>query len=148
MDKLDALSFDFFRLFSRFEYSLKATRFCKEDKVEADWKKFAEDIHEGFQDLKRETLVEATKYILANPPKKQVIKQGGIAWSDSSPASVNDTDLLLLYVRRVRNNLFHGGKFNGNRLAPQRSEQLLNSSIIVLECALDINNDVKQAFEN
>ncbi len=77
-----------------------------------------------------------------------MIEQGNITWSDSAPTQVNDTDLLLLYVRRVRNNLFHGGKFNGNWFAPQRSEELLKSSIIVLRRALEMNANVKQAFEN
>ncbi len=149
MDKLDTLSFDFFKLFSRFEYSLKAAHFhTGEGNANPNWTTFAQDIHVNFQALQDEALVRAKQYILGNPPKKQVIEQGNIAWSGSPPTQVNDTDLLLLYVRRVRNNLFHGGKFNGNWFAPQRSEELLNSSIIVLRHALEMNVNVKQAFEN
>ena len=149
MNKLDALSFEFFKLFSRFEYSLKAASFhTGEGNANPNWTTFAQDIHVNFQALQDEALDGAKQYILANPPKKQVIEQGNIKWSDSAPTQVNDTDLLLLYVRRVRNNLFHGGKFNGNWFAPQRSEELLNSSIIVLKQALEMNASVKQAFEN
>ena len=149
MNKLDTLSFDFFKLFSRLEYSLKAASFhTGEGNANPNWTTFAQDIHLKFQALQNENLDGAKQYILANPPKKQVIEQGNITWSDSAPTQVNDTDLLLLYVRRVRNNLFHGGKFNGNWFAPQRSEELLNSSIIVLRHALEMNANVKQAFEN
>lgn len=149
MSKLDTLSFNFFKLFSRIEYSLKAASFHNgEGTANPNWTTFAQDIHVRFQALQDEDLSAAKQYILANPPKKQVIEQGNIAWSNSAPISVNDTDLLLLYVRRVRNNLFHGGKFNGNWFAPQRSEELLNSSIIVLRHVLEINANVKQAFEN
>lgn len=149
VDKLDTLSFDFFKFFSRIEYSLKAASFhTGEGNANPDWTTFAQDIDSKFQAIQDKKLNEAKQYILSNPPKKQVIEQGNIAWSDAAPTPGNGTDLLLLYVRRVRNNLFHGGKFNGNWFAPERSEELLNSSIIVLEYALESNDKVKEAFEN
>lgn len=150
-NKLDTLSFDFFKLFSRFEYSLKAASFhCGEGNANPNWTTFAQNIHMNFQALTEteDTLVKAKDYILTNTPKKQVIQDGNIAWSNTPPRHENDTDLLFLYVRRVRNNLFHGGKFNGKWFAPQRSEELLNSSIIVLEHALKMNKSVEKAFNN
>jgi hypothetical protein len=41
-------------------------------------------------------------------------------------------ELILLWVRRVRNNLFHGGKFNGHWFQPERSEQLITASLVVI----------------
>ena len=133
----------------RIEYSLKAASFhTGEGNANPNWTTFAHDIDSKFQAIQDKKLNEAKQYILSNPPKKQVIEQGNIAWSDAAPTPENGTDLLLLYVRRVRNNLFHGGKFNGNWFAPERSEELLNSSIIVLGYALASNDKVKEAFEN
>ncbi|MGF1767070.1 hypothetical protein L4D06_06755 [Enterovibrio makurazakiensis] len=149
MESLDTLSFDFFKLFSRIEYSLKAASFHSGDgKANPNWTSFAQDIDAKFQAVNDKNLEVCKQYILDNPPKKQVIEQGKIKWSDTAPTPVNDTDLLLLYVRRVRNNLFHGGKFNGNWFAPERSQELLNSSIVVLQYALASNEQVKEAFDN
>lgn len=55
---------------------------------------------------------------------------------------------MLLYVRRVRNNLFHGGKFNGRRFAPERSELLLRHSLTIHRACIDASEDVHQAFHN
>ncbi|MDD1795733.1 hypothetical protein LRP50_21670 [Enterovibrio sp. ZSDZ42] len=149
MDNLDRLSFDFFKLFSRMEYALKAASFHRgEGTAPPDWTKFSQDIDAKFQAIKNEKLDECRQYILAHPPKKQVIREEKIVWSDTPPRSENNTDLLLLYVRRVRNNLFHGGKFNGNWFEPERCEELLNSSKVILEHALASNEKVKEAFEN
>ena len=149
MDRLDSLSFDFFKLFSRVEYSLKAASFnTGEGNANPNWEDFAQNIDAKFQAINDQQLQDCKNYILANPPKKQVIRQGNINWSDTVPQSVNSTDLLLLYVRRVRNNLFHGGKFNGNWFEPERSEDLLKSAIVVLQHALKSNERVKKAFDN
>lgn len=149
MENLEKLSFDFFKLFSRFEYSLKATMFhYGNGDAKAHWGDFAQSINADFMSCENEDVKSACCYILANPPKKQIIENRTIKWSSIEPRSNCETDLILLYVRRVRNNLFHGGKFNGNWFEPERSEELLTSSIKILSYACCLNEQVKEAFEN
>ena len=148
MEHLEKLSFDFFKLFSRLEYSLKAASFNTGDgNANANWSKFAQSIDTQFLGNEDKELKKAYNYVLENPPKKQIIEKGLIKWLTIEPTHKCQTDLVLLYVRRVRNNLFHGGKFNGNWFAPQRSEELLSSSITILENVREINDKVKQAFD-
>ncbi|WP_394143214.1 hypothetical protein [Vibrio atypicus] len=149
MENLEKLSFDFFKLFSRLEYALKVTGFNTGDgNANANWGEFSLNIDALFFSSENQELKKSYNYVLANPPKKQIIENGLIKWSSVQPTHNCQTDLILLYVRRIRNNLFHGGKFNGHWFAPQRSEELLYSSITILEHALTLNQQVKQAYEN
>lgn len=84
-------------------------------------------------------------YILDHPPKKQIIADGVLTWSVSAPDTDLRSDRVLIYVRRVRNNLFHGGKFNGRWFEPERSELLLRHSLTILRTCLDASADVRQA---
>lgn len=57
-----------------------------------------------------------------------------------------DTEVwrLLLYVRTVRNNLFHGGKYESGPVSdPSRDEELIRSCLLVIDVLLDL--DVKVA---
>ena len=90
----------------------------------------------------------AIDYVLNNPPKKQVIQNGLLEWNDSRPNTNSKADLVLLYVRRVRNNLFHGGKFNDHWFAPERSEELLRYSLVILNACLEASPDVLKAYNN
>lgn len=115
-DELNLLANEFFRMFARMEYALKSAGFHNgEGRAEADWGAFALSIEQHLQDPQSDEVREAKAYLLTRPPKKQIIKNGLLQWSDSRATSDSEADLVLLYVRRVRNNLFHGGKFNGSR---------------------------------
>lgn len=147
-DTLDLLAFEFFKTFARFEYALKATGYhTGEGDAHPDWNRFAKTLDALFVEKHAGGLDEAIRYLQENPPKKQVIADGKLVWkevSDNSPPAKK----LLLSIRRVRNNLFHGGKFNGHWFAPERSERLLNSSLHVLEACLLASSDrnVREAF--
>ena len=147
--ELDDLAAELFRTFARFEYALKATGFHKGDGVaEPNWRSFAETIPQVFTDPDDAVLREATRYILEHPPKKQMILDGMLNWTVAAPNTDLEPDLVLIYVRRVRNNLFHGGKFNGRWFEPERSEQLLRHSLVVLRACLDASPNVGQAFHS
>jgi len=89
-------------------------------------------------------LQEAVNFLFKNPPRLQVIDAGKVEFIES-PYSVKLTELrrLLLYVRRVRNNMFHGGKFplNGED-GDRRNALLLEHSLTVLEACADLDEDV------
>jgi len=146
-EPLEHLAIDMFHTFARFEYSLKAAGFHNGDgPAEANWRKFAEQAAALFDDPQGEALNEAITYILNHPPKKQVVANALIDWSEAAPQTNLRSDLVLIYVRRVRNNLFHGGKFNGRWFEPQRSEELLRHSLTILRACLAASEDVGRAF--
>lgn len=147
--QLDDLAIEMFRTFARFEYALKASGFHYGDgAAEPNWRSFAESVPDLFNEPSDPNLRAAVSYVLEQPPKKQIVASGVLAWGHAAP----DTDLLsdrvLIYVRRVRNNLFHGGKFNGHWFEPERSELLLRHSLIILQACIAASDDLGQAFHN
>ena len=140
---------EMFRLFARFEYALKAVGFHNgHGSAKPDWRAFAKSVAWNFEQIDDAALTEAVAYIRAHPPKKQIIKDGLLDWDESAPETDLEVDRLLIYVRRVRNNLFHGGKFNGHWFAPERSEVLLRHSMTILGACLNASPAVKEAFDN
>ena len=144
---IDEKSFEFFKLFARTEYSLKAAGFhCGNGNATANWENFALSIDEKFTSVTTDGFKKAVKYIKEHPPKKQIISNDSIEWLTTLPQSKCEADLILLYIRRVRNNLFHGGKFNGHWFEPERSEELITHSITILHKAVSLSVNVKTAF--
>jgi len=131
---LDQLAFHFFKLFAQYESTLKEKGFFQADKsgnVVVDWDRFANEvIGKGFEDELGE-LAPAAEYILDFPPKRQVVESGLVVWADV-PATEKSVQILFGHISRVRNNLFHGAKFNGSWFDPDRSELLLTHSLSVL----------------
>lgn len=148
-EQLDNLAIELFRVFSRVEYSLKATGYNNGEGVaDVNWRKFALDVEELIANPISQALKEAVDFIFNTPPKKQVIRNNLIDWEISEPTTNSQADKLLIYVRRVRNNLFHGGKFNGHWFAPERSELLLRHSLVVLSSCIESVPDVKAAYND
>jgi hypothetical protein len=146
--ELDQLATELFRVFSRMEYALKAAGFNLGDgDAKADWRGFAQSLGALFDHPPDEGLREAVEAILHAPPKKQIIRNGQIEWTEAAPDTDLSSDRVLIYVRRVRNNLFHGGKFNGHWFEPERSESLLRSSLKILHSCLDANDNVHRAYD-
>lgn len=147
--ELERLAQKMFRQFARMEYALKAAGYlCKEPNAKADWASYAETIDDAMSDPRRKEVTIAINFLMTHPPRKQIVRDGLIEWDDAPPHHKSNTDLLLLYVRRVRNNLFHGGKFNSKWFAPERSERLLQSSLTVLDYCLELSPEVKKAYDN
>lgn len=147
---LHKLAGEFFRMFSRMEYALKATDYLVPGRrnAEADWIKFAHDIDERFAEIDTEELEKAKKFLLTEPPKKQINNNGVVAWDTTPPDEKSQTALLLLYVCRIRNNLFHGGKFNGRWFEPERSGPLIHEGIEVLSACLQVSEKVNAAYHS
>lgn len=150
---------EFFAVFSRFEYSLKCAGYIEKDKsyVAADWDRFAEELNSSFKmKLNRDTeLKSAVDYLIKNPPKKQINDNGTLSWSkaDSWNEKKPILEWLLLMIRRIRNNLFHGGKFSVGPVQDlARDQQLLECSLRILEKCLRLNAapalNVKGYFES
>ncbi|MGE5153415.1 MAG: hypothetical protein ACM3ST_05310 [Bdellovibrio bacteriovorus] len=148
--ELHQLATDFFRTFSRVEYALKTAGYLVQHKknAEADWTAFAQEIDYAFLCVKTEALKEAQNYIFMHPPRKAINNNGKIEWERVVPDHKNQTDLLLQYVRRIRNNLFHGGKFNGRWFQPERSGPLVHAGLVILNSALACSEKVQAAYSS
>lgn len=143
------LIFDFFVIFSKTEYSLKMCGFHNgEGEAQANWDKFANSLNASFDKTANQELQKSIDYLLKHPPQKQRVSAGQLQWQESQPTNIQEIKLLLIYLRRVRNNLFHGGKYIGNVLEnPPRTKKLIESSIKILRYCISISPEVKKAFE-
>jgi hypothetical protein len=146
-EALHNLAFEFFRVFARAEYALKASGFNRgEGPAEADWTRFAKAIEHFIANPPSDDTVRAIDFLLAEPPRKQFIVNGRIEWREVVPGTDSKSDKLFQYVRRIRNNLFHGGKFNGHWFAPERSERLMMAGLVVLRAAVEQLEGVREAY--
>lgn len=147
MLELDELCFSFFREFARCEYCLKATGFRKPGRdAMADWGAFSVEVRHLLDAPSSEPLTSAVAYYLAHPPRKQVIEGGVLAWDPVLPDHASQAELVLRLIGRVRNNLFHGGKFNDRFFDPQRSEDLLNHGLEILEACIKGHPKIYEAY--
>jgi len=132
----------FFRKFSLLEYTLKRYGFIGPavDKVEVDWNDFADRIRQTFEQSlqQNESLRESVEFVETAPPKKLVpasAQEGAwVCWRDAPPSQGSRLPDLLVYLRRIRNNLFHGekpGVFVGG--ASGRDVELLQHGTAILQ---------------
>jgi hypothetical protein len=144
------LMIEFFITFSRFECALKASNFANvnNEKVNANWDAFVASIAATFNIEKSAGLKVAVEYLIQNPPRIQSLDNGQLSWRDR-PFQKNVTPLtrLNLSIRDIRNNLFHGGKFNGNYQEDiSRNFILLKNSIIILNEWLELSETVRNNY--
>lgn len=137
----------FIATFLRFEFALKESGFGPENAdALVEWRRVADELGQDFFDYIRTSGKAAT--LVNAPPKKQVTRSHQLEWVDQNPPR-NVTELLSA-VRRVRNNLFHGGKSGdpeydaGN---PSRSRTLISEAQWVVEQSILRMDNVKVHFE-
>jgi hypothetical protein len=141
------LVFKFFIVFSLFEYALKEARLRRSgSNAEPDWDAFTDSIEQSFGPNKSNELNTAVAYIFSDPPKQQVNMNGQMNFEPRDPVNGNsEVRKLSVYIRRIRNNLFHGGKFQYDR---PRDTFLIKYSLIILEEWAGLNPDVQRILHN
>ena len=78
-----------------------------------------------------------------------MLASGTIHWLDVPPdPNLTCAERVLLMVRRVRNNLFHGGKFLAPEGGRDRDQLLVTHSLVVLRACLPLDAQVAAACEN
>ena len=146
----DELILKFLKVFSRAEYALKNVKdFRHATKAEANWDKFAKKIGKKFLGIDNNALSEAKKYLWNNPPKKQIIKKDSLFFDDFPIGKKKNTQQLLLMIRTVRNNLFHGGKHTPSTAKvnnADRNQKLIESSIVIIKACMDMDDRVKSYY--
>lgn len=144
------LLFEFFLTFARFEFALKAADFVTGDLREArpDWPSFGASLDLGMA-RRDPNCAAAVDYLVLHPPWRQVVIANGLAWDSTVGFTRLDRmDQVLDLIRRVRNNLFHGGKFNDEvHSGPGRNELLLRHSIAVLHRCLELSPSVAARYD-
>lgn len=143
------LAGDFFFGFARFEYAMKMAKYHKGNgAAEPDWARFAKELEPVFQNPDSNEFKKAVSYFTEHPPKKQVVEDGCLVWRKVEPRTNSLADKTLQLVRRVRNNLFHGGKFKGRLFEdPERSETLMRYGLVILDRCLSEMPEVCEAYE-
>lgn len=112
----------------------------------ADWDGFVKTLT-GFDSNLNPELKKACDYILNNPPKKQYIINNVLKWKDCKIDGGTEIQRLNQYIRRIRNNLFHGGKFNNDNIPEiSRNSILMTSALVVLNNWLDLHGEVRELF--
>jgi hypothetical protein len=80
---------------------------------------------------------------------RECLGNGRIRWLPNPRRErENDARYLLRVVRDVRNNLFHGGKFQDDESAElARDRLLIDSAIIVLQVSADVDDSIRTFFD-
>ena len=146
------LVFRFLAVFSRFECALKRAHFLKNTRhAKPDWDKYANELRGFFANVADEDFQKAVEFLRSRPPQTQVVdERGELSWEATSTAQEEHCEnYVLLLVRVVRNNLFHGGKYSTGVIEDTaRNEALLEASITILRHCRTLNHDVHRAFED
>lgn len=147
-EELDKLAFSFFKLFAQYEYALKAMQYARSGaggQAEPEWDKFSNEIGRLVLDEPDGEILDAINYLFDHPPKKQILKDGVLSWQNVNIAE-RSPQILFSHIRRVRNNLYHGGKFNGRWFDPDRSEELISKSLLVLQALQEQHDELAEAI--
>lgn len=142
----DEAVLDYYVAFSRFEYALKECGFVHggDDGAQPDWDGFAKRLKVTagqLYDASTDVLRKEIDALVQDPPKVQVERAGRLGWK---PKRLRDHSnaALSVYVRRVRNNLFHGAK----EPLTDRDRWLVSVGLNILDQFLAMSQDLKHCF--
>lgn len=150
------LLLDFFLTFAHFEFALKNSGFFVKRReaslsyeARPDWNSFARSLKDLFRTDMTPRLRKASDHLLYNPPGREVVVGDTLGWDNTAEdESLSEIERLLLYVRRIRNNLFHGGTFSAlPGLETERNSALVEDSLVILRECLRLADDVRKEYE-
>ncbi|MDX1919052.1 MAG: hypothetical protein SFT81_07960 [Candidatus Caenarcaniphilales bacterium] len=132
--KEDKLAFEFFQKYAKLECALKRAGYLKKGgNVQADWTGFTQKIKFSIDDI-----CDRVHYILKHPPKKQIRKYNTLEWEEDE-----EKDLIKL-TQRIRNNLFHGGKYSGS--PGSRNAKILEAGIVILDYVIEKSDKTIKSY--
>ena len=140
----DNVAFLFFSVFARFEYALKASGMYRSSRnyVEPDWEAFKVWADGNLTVATGSEAEHAVQRLLRQPPR---IQTGPTTWKNRPLGGATPQSQAIEAARRVRNNLFHGGK----HLPPSatgRDAALLEDSLTLLAECISAHPDVGLNF--
>lgn len=137
----------FVSVFARCEYAMKETGYKRDDNGVAApaWQKLQGDARSWLTVESGSELHQAIELLRTKPPKVETFAAG---WQ---PAAFKQADAVAQAIesaRRVRNNLFHGGKHHVEEEAG-RDEQLVRAALtLLLALVAQCPGDLRGAYEN
>jgi hypothetical protein len=145
---------EFIAIYARLEHALKRVGRVVErnGRLDVRWEGLVRAVESHFCPAANSPLHRAVVYIAEHPPKKQVLREGEITWTEIPPDRADlSLTKLLEHIRRIRNNLFHGGKYATTPIPdPARNQRLLQSATLVLceivRLSLEYDEPVFHAF--
>jgi hypothetical protein len=132
-EEFDKLICSFVKLFAMYEYKIKDLTYWTANNenttFKIDWDKFVNE-KIFLNDQEKEDI--KTLYITNHPPMKQVVKDDELQWKS---VSSRDKSKIALFghIRRVRNNLYHGGKFDDSWEHRKRNIKLISDAVNILK---------------
>jgi hypothetical protein len=140
------LIFEFFMVFSRFEFALKRSGYFRGDsnRAEPDWDKFCNTFSDGFDKTISPGFIQACEYYTTYPPRKQVVKDNQVVWKENIQGKEEcEFSWIIRSIRTVRNNLFHGGKFPYDQV---RNNALLFHGLVILHEVMIYDKNLESKF--
>lgn len=134
--------------FAAFEQALKAAGFNRGDgPAKPDWMTFADvdEVLEEFQD-RDSRIAEDVQLLIEDPPRQQKVQNGNLNWEVADPSQDTLSKTALVYVRRVRNNLFHGGKMGVESFPRERDIELIDASLGIIHRCAELHPEVRTLF--
>ena len=145
-----ALVCEFFGVVARFEYAMKATTYCTGDRYGnalPNWRELKEKLGQPISEVEASPAVEAIAYLLEEPPQVQMYVDGRVEFVQLELDGENSGAKAIDAAKRVRNNLFHGGKHTPHS-PPERDTRLIKASMAVIEACLSVNEALNTEFEH
>ena len=145
-----ALVCKFFAVFARFEYAMKATRYCGSDRhgnAVPNWRCLKAALGEPVSRMQDEAVRSAIAYLLATPPEIQKVINEHPQFQPMPLCGENLGAKAIEATKRVRNNLFHGGKHTPHS-PPEHDTRLVQAAIAVLQSCLDADPELNSEFEH
>ena len=130
---------------------MKRGGFCKAARryntAEPDWSAFEDGIRDSA--LGSESFKAAAKVLIGLAPKCQIVVDGKLGWETVEQGQADDVKHALFLLRTVRNNLFHGGKYEhgGPVQDVARDTEILTAALALLGECYKLNEIVETCVE-
>jgi hypothetical protein len=135
-----------FKVMMRLEFALKENGYCRDTNrqaAEVDWDGFANAcLGATFFELIK--AAGNVNILIQTPPKRQSVDRNGhLSWEPMG--AVSNIQELIGSLRRVRNNLFHGGKSGDPDR--DRNDALVENALSIVDRILLYDDDLRMMFE-
>jgi hypothetical protein len=111
--------------------------------AEPNWRGFESGIRETA--LASESFKVVAKRLIELAPRCQVVIAGKLGWQTAVQGNADDVEYALFLLRTVRNNLFHGGKYEhgGPIHDVARDTKILTAALALLGECYELDNRVQ-----
>ena len=135
-----------FRVMMRLEFALKEIGYCRPTRNQSaavDWDRFTNE-RLGAAFFNAIAASGKAKILIDTPPKRQSVdNHGHLRWEQTG--AVSNIQELIGSLRRVRNNLFHGGKSGDPDR--DRNDALVSNALSVVNEILKHDRELRMIFE-